>query len=154
MEDIETRIENAIEEITGNESLLEMLDTDAATEMLAWGKKLVNRVVKQTKGLEDEAAEQALLPRLKAIRQTMRNAGNWAAGKYADPASRVPLRDKLLHDFRTIYGDDAKLPTTDEMDALLNEADNQQKDPHQLIFKLKALLNDSEPGDTNNVQKA
>jgi len=93
------------------------------------------------------------LPRLKAVRQSMRAVGNWAAGKYADPASRIQLRDSLLEHFRAIYGHDAKLPSVDEWDALLNQVDNQQNTPHQLILKLLKLLNKSRQGDGNNVQK-
>jgi hypothetical protein len=154
MEDIETRIQNAIEEITGNESLLEMLDTDAATEMLAWGKELVTQIVKQTAGMPEEAAEQALLIQLKAIRQVMRMVGNWAVGKYSDATNRAQLRERLLESLQTIFGEAAKPPSSSEMDKLLNEVDDQQNDPQKLILKLKTMLNEKDLGDTDNVQKA
>jgi len=102
MENIDARMERAVEEITGNEALLQMLETDAAAEMLAWGKSLVTSVVMRTQGLDDTAADAAMLPRLKAVRQFMRSVGNWAAGKYVDPASRIPLRDNLLESMRLL----------------------------------------------------
>jgi hypothetical protein len=153
MADIGARIQRVIDEMTGNEALLEMLETDAAIEMLNWGKEMAASLVKRTEALDDITADLALLPRLKAVRQSMRAVGNWAAGKYADPASRIQLRDNLLEHFRAIYGDDAKLPSVDEWDALLNQVDNQQNTPHQLILKLLKLLNRSRQGDGNNVQK-
>ena len=143
MADIGSRIQRVIEELTGNEALLEMLETDAAIEMLNWGKAMAASVVKRTSDMDDFAADLALLPRLKAVRQSMRSVGNWAAGKYVDPADRVQLRDKLLQHFTTIWGDDAKLPSAGELDAILNEADDRDKTPVQLIGKLKSVLPES-----------
>jgi len=142
MAEIADRIQRVIEEMTGNESLLEMLETDAATEMLNWGIATAKSLVGRTKDLDEFTADQALLPRLKAIRQSMRSIGNWAAGKYADPASRVQLRDKLLEYFKTIFGDAALLPTAEKMDEVLNQVDNKANSPHQLILQLKELLNE------------
>lgn len=140
MNDITARMQRVIEEMTGNEALWEMLDTEAAIEMLEWGKSMVRTVVQKTEEMDDFAAELALLPRLKAVRQTVRWVGNWAAGKYVDPADRVQLRDKLLGHFRTIFGEETVLPSTDELDAVLDQVDDQQYNPQQLILKLKETL--------------
>ena len=140
MTDFSTRIERVIEEMTGNESLLEMLDTEAATEMLNWGIATAKSIVSKTQDLDDFAADLALLPRLKAVRQSMRSIGNWAAGKYTDAQSRIPLRDKLLDNFKVIFGEDSQLPSPEKMDAVLNQADDKTKTPNQLILKLKELL--------------
>jgi|WetSurMetagenome_2_1015567.scaffolds.fasta_scaffold312793_2 hypothetical protein len=141
MADTEARVQKAIEDISGNESLLEMLDTDAAAEMLEWGKSTAAMLVKQTDGLDDAEAEQVLDERLKAVRQFIRSAGNWAAGKYADPADRIQLREKLLGHARVILGADAHLPSAEEMDAVLNQADVQQNSPKQSVLNLKELFN-------------
>lgn len=143
MADIGARIQRVIEEMTGNEALLEMLETDAAVEMLEWGKSLAATVVERTADMDDFAADMALLPRLKAVRQTIRSVGNWAAGKYSDPADRIQLRDKLLQHFQTMMGDDAALPSAERMDVVLNEVDNQENSPLQLIQKLKTTLQES-----------
>lgn len=143
MTDFGTRIERVIEEMTGNESLLEMLDTEAATEMLNWGIAAARSIVSKTQDLDDFAADLAILPRLKAVRQSMRSIGNWAAGKYADAASRIPLRDKLLENFKAIFGEDAHLPSADQLDAVLNQVDDKTNTPNQLILKLKQLLEES-----------
>ena len=138
-----TRIERVIEEMTGNESLLEMLDTSAATEMLNWGIETAKSIVARTQDLDDFAADLAILPRLKAVRQSMRSIGNWAAGKYVDAASRVQLRDKLLENFKAIFGEDSQLPSPDKLDAVLNQVDDKTNTPNQLIIKLKQLLEES-----------
>jgi hypothetical protein len=143
MVDMEARVQKAIEDITGNESLMEMLDEEAATEMLNWGKSTVASLVKQTDGLDDAAAEAELDQRLKAVRQFMRSAGNWAAGKYSDPADRVQLREKLLGYTKAIYGENAHFPSTEKMDAVLNQTDVQQNSQKQLVINLKELFNEA-----------
>jgi hypothetical protein len=140
MADLNTRIERVIEEITGNEALLQMLETDAATEMLNWGIATAKSMISRTMELDDFAAELAILPRLKALRQSMRSIGNWAAGKYEEPESRIQLRDRLLEHFRTIFGARRELPTAKQIDDLLRQVDDKSQTPHQLILKLQDLL--------------
>ena len=105
--------------------------------------QMATSLVKSTEGLNDAVAEQELLPRLKAVRQVMRSVGNWAAGKYVDPASRVQLRDKLLENFKVIVGEEAPLPSPEKMDELLNQVDDTNNTPHQLILKLKHVLEEA-----------
>jgi hypothetical protein len=143
MADFSARIQRVIEEMTGNESLLEMLDTEAATEMLNWGIATAKSIVTKTQEMDDFAADLALLPRLKAVRQSMRSIGNWAAGKYADVESRVQLRDKLLENFRVIFDEDARIPSADKLDTVLNQVDDKTNTPSQLVLKLKELLEEA-----------
>ena len=140
MADLNARMERVIEEMTGNEALLQMLDTDAATKMLNWGIATAKSIISKTRELDDFAADLAILPRLKAIRQSMRSIGNWAAGKYTDPESRVQLRDALLGHFRTIFGERRELPSTRQLDELLNQVDDKNHTPQQLIVKMQNLL--------------
>jgi hypothetical protein len=140
MADLNTRIEKVVEELTGNEALLQMLDTSAASEMLDWGISTAKTMISRTMEVDDLSAELAILPRLKAIRQSMRSIGNWAAGKYTDPESRAQLRDKLLQHFRTIFGERRELPSVKQMDDLLNQIDDRNHTPHQLIVQLRDLL--------------
>ncbi|HET6823767.1 MAG TPA: hypothetical protein VFH34_14055 [Anaerolineales bacterium] len=140
MVDLNARMERVIEEMSGNEALLQMLDTDAATEMLNWGIATAKSIISKTRELDDFASDLAILPRLKAIRQSMRSIGNWAAGKYTDPASRVQLRDRLLGNFRTIFGERRELPSARQLDELLSNVDDKNQTPRQLILKLQDLL--------------
>ncbi|HJS74817.1 MAG TPA: hypothetical protein VJ921_11060, partial [Vicinamibacteria bacterium] len=68
--------------------------------------------------------------------------GNWAAGKYTDPESRIELREKLLGHLKLIQGEDVNLPSAEEMDAILNQVDDPGKTPHQLILNMKDMLNE------------
>jgi len=147
MVDIDSRIQRAIENLTGNEALLEMLETDAASTMLDWAVKLSKSVVNETGGLDDLAAELSLMPRLKAIRSSMRSIGNWAVGKYVEHEDRIALRDKLLERFGTILGGDASLPAAEEMDELLNQVDDTSNTPHQLVLKMIELMGNNNQGE-------
>ena len=140
MADISARVQRVVEEILGNEALLEMLETEAATEMLNWGIEMATSLVKKTNDLDEPAASLAIVPRLKELRQSMRSIGNWAAGKYTDATSRVELRNKLLERFRVIFGERAILPPEAELDALLNQVDDKKNTPYQLVLRLKELL--------------
>lgn len=142
MVDQESRIQQAIEEISGNESLLEMLETEAATEMLDWGKAMVTMLVKQTADLDDHEAELALDSRLRMVRQFMRSVGNWAAGKYTDPEDRKQLRDRLLGQYKVIQGKEGKLPSPEQLDATLSQVDDPDNTPQQLLLNLRGLLDE------------
>ena len=140
MADLNARMERVIEELAGNEALLEMLETDAAREMLHWGIATAKSMISKTRELDDFTAELAILPRLKAIRQSMRSIGNWAAGKYTDPEDRIQLRDKLLGNFRTIFGERRELPSPRQMDEVLSQVDDKSQTPHALILKIRELF--------------
>jgi hypothetical protein len=143
MADVNARIQRTVEEMTGNEALLGMLETPAATEMLDWGITVARTLVSKTQDLDDIAADLAILPRLKALRQSMRSIGNWAAGKYTDPVTRAQLRDKLLQYFKLIFGEDVPLPPAEKLDEVLNQVDDPTNTPSKLILKLRGLLEES-----------
>ncbi len=140
MTDIKTRVEDAKKTVTGNESLLDMLDADSATTLLNWGIGLAGQIAQSTSGMDDASAELNIEPRLKALRQFMRSAGNWAIGKYADPASRSQLKDKLLEQWNVMHGENAALPYAGEFENLLNQAGDGGRNVQQLLLNLQALL--------------
>lgn len=140
MADSNTLMERVIEELSGNEALLQMLDTNAASEMLNWGIATARSVIRRTEDRDGFDLELTILPRLKALRQSMRSIGNWAVGKYENAEDRIDLRNRLLGHFRTIFGNRRELPTARQMDDLLQQADDRHLTPHQLILRLQDLL--------------
>jgi len=140
MADLNARMERVIEEMAGNEALLEMLDTDAAREMLNWGIATAKSMLSRARGLDDMDVDLAILPRLKAIRQSMRSIGNWAAGKYRNPEDRIQLREKLLANFRTIFGERRELPSAGQMDEVLDKVDDKSHTPLELILNIRDLF--------------
>ena len=147
MVDIEERIQRAISELTGNEALLGMLETDAASAMLEWGVQMSKSIVNDIGDMDDLVADLSLLPRLKAVRGSMRSIGNWAVGEYVAPEDRLHLRDKLLEQFKLIFGDHAQLPAVEAMDNLLNQVDDNSNTPHQLITKMIRLFANNDQGE-------
>lgn len=147
MANIGARVDRAIAELTGNEALLGMLETDAATEMLDWGIKLTTSIVNETEGLDDLDADALLMPRLKAVRKLMRSVGNWAAGEYVEPEDRIDLRDKLLERFQLIFGEGVSLPTAETMDELINQVDDTSNTSHQLIINMIQLITNQNEGE-------
>jgi ethanolamine ammonia-lyase small subunit len=140
MKTLAERLNSVVGDLTRNESLAQMLDADAAGELLDWGTEVSKLVVNATDGLDDEAANAAMEPRLKAIRHAMRSLGNWAAGKYVDAASRIQLRDKLLEQFKIILGEGAHLPSVEHFGEFLSQVDDKSLTPRQLILKMRQLL--------------
>ena len=133
-------MERVIEELSGNEALLQMLDTQAASDMLEWGITTARSMIDRTGERDGFNIELAILPRLKALRQSMRSIGNWAAGNYTNPEDRLELRDRLLAHFRTIFGARRELPTARQLDDLLGQVDDKNQTPRQLVLKLQDLL--------------
>ena len=140
MADINSRIQKYVSQLAGNEALLGMLDTDAATEMMEWATATVTALVKETEGLDDAAAEEALAPKLKAVRQAMRSGGNWAAGQYADPESRASLQAKLAEYRSVISGEPANILPDTMLVSMLNPVDDQGKTPLQLVQRFKRIM--------------
>lgn len=139
MTDLSARIERAKKEISGNESLLEMLETEAASELFNWGSSLAALIARDTEGLDDAAADAAMAPRLKALRQAVRSMGNWAVGKYSDPADRMQLKSNLMEQFQLILGKPANLPA-DELNKVIDSHDVPGSSPLALILKIKELI--------------
>jgi hypothetical protein len=140
MSKVDSRIKDAVEELMGNESLLEMLEGSAAGELLSWGIELAKGVVRGTAEMEDEAAAAVMMPRLRAVRQMLRSIGNWVAGEYADPSARIKLRDGLLEEFKTIFGEGRWMPTPAQIDGVLQQASDQALAPRELIKNLRSLF--------------
>ncbi len=135
MTDIKTRMENAKKIVTGNVSMLDMLETESATELMNWGIELAARIAQATESMDDTAAEQNMEPRMKALRHFLRGAGNWAAGQY-DAATRPELKNKMTEQWKTMLSADAPA----EIGNLLNLVDDKKNTPRQLILKLKESL--------------
>lgn len=138
MTDIQTRIENAKKVVTGNESLLDMLDADGAASLLNWGLDLAGRIAQSTDGMDDASAESNMEPRLKALRQFMRGVGNWAAGKFSDEGSRAQLIDRLLEQWKAMHGADTAVSGA-ALDGVLVLAGGDSA-PRELIQKIMNSL--------------
>jgi hypothetical protein len=105
MDQVERRTKRAIQSLLENESLTSDLDDDAAQALLTWGMDCVKLVTPSTAGLDDEQAEEAMYPRLRATRRLMRQVSRWVAQQQdLDERARARFLDQVIEQATIIYG--------------------------------------------------
>lgn len=140
MTDLEKRLHEAMGSMIGNESLVASLDDDAAGELFSWGESAARRIVAETDGMDDEAAEAHLAPRLLALRTMMRVLGRWAGeAQGLDDESRRALRDRAGEQAKVLFGDASALPPMEAMLAQLTT----EADAYQIVRQLITFIEES-----------
>ena len=142
MNDLEERFKRALGTIAGNESLAESLEESAANELLSWGQSTIKTIVDETDGLNDDAAEEHMAPRLRALRLLMRAMGRWTGeANTLDAGSRLTLWNRVGEQAQIIFGESFVLPSMDEVLAQLPTDANAQ----QVVMWLKTLFDERKP---------
>jgi hypothetical protein len=95
MEDLGRRMQRAAERILGNESLTADLDDEAAQVLLDWGVRCAEQIARDTVGLSGDSVEEAMYPRLRALRRLMRAVNRWAVER--QPMDEETLVEMLDH---------------------------------------------------------
>lgn len=140
MTDLEKRLYEAMGSMIGNESLAASLDDDAAGELFSWGESAARRIVTETDGMDDEAAEEYLAPHLLALRTMMRALGRWAGeAQSLDDESRRALWDRAGEQARVLFGDAFVLPPTENVLAQLPADADVYQVVRQLIILIEEL---------------
>lgn len=120
MEILEKRLHRVIANLNGNEALAASLDDDAASELLSWGETSARRIVEQTDGMDDDAAEEHMVPKLRALRLMMRAIGRWVGeAQSLDHESHLALWNRVGEQAKVLFGESFSLPSMDETLALL-----------------------------------
>lgn len=141
MDDYAKRLSRAAESLLENETVTADLDTEAANALLAWGQDCVERIVRDSVGLGDAAAEEAIALRLKAMRRLMRQVNRWVAGQKAAGADLVqPPWPKMLEQAAIIYGQDYALPEAGQLEMFLAQNATLLSHPEQLIVSLRQYI--------------
>jgi hypothetical protein len=139
MSELEKRFHRVMGSMSGNESLATSLDEDAAGELFLWGEAAAKKIVDETDGLDDEAAEVYMAPRLRALRLIMRAVGRWAGeAKSLDGESQLALWNRIDDQARILFGESFALPPMDEAFAELPV----DADQRQTIVWLKTYIED------------
>jgi hypothetical protein len=121
MTDLQKRFHHVMGSMIGNESLFDSLDDDAAGVLFAWGEETAQRIVDETEGMDDAAAEAFLAPRLRALRVLLRAVSRWAGEAGAlDVESRSALWERAGEQARVVFGDSFVLPSMEEVLAQLS----------------------------------
>ena len=118
MEMLRKRIERAVESVLENEGLISDLEKDAASVLQDWGIQNVRRIAESTGELDDENAEEAMYPKMKASRALMRAIRVWISSEAAASAEeRAALWEKLEKRAQDFYGAELHLPPAADFSA-------------------------------------
>lgn len=131
MADLETRIRMAAESILDNEALRSGLnDEQSARALLNWGVSWAKHLAAQTAGIEDdEAADEAIYPRLKALRGMMTTLKDLALAEGWAPETIRQTLETTLEQAQVLYGAGWQPPAGVEQSAakLLQSSDPRQR---------------------------
>lgn len=143
MDELSWRIKRVTESILENESLTADLNDKAAQALLDWMIDCAKMVAQSTATLDEQAAEEAISPRLRAIRRLMRLVNNWGAqGPPAETVANREQLDKILEQATTIYGQDFTTFDSNRLNAFWEQEVDSVEEPQKLIESLRALIED------------
>lgn len=142
MNTLEERLKRVLGTMAGNETLAESLEESAANELLSWGQSTVKTIVDETEGLNDDAADEHMAPRLRALRLLTRAVGRWIGeANTLDTESRLALWNRVGEQARIIFGESFVLPSMEEVLVQLPTDANAQ----QVVIWLKTLFDERKP---------
>ena len=105
------RVQRAVESVLENEGLLGGLDEAAAEALQDWGIQNVKRIAEGTGELDDERAEEAMYPKMKASRSLRQAIRVWVENEAESSAEeRAKLWAKLESRAQGLYGEKLRLP--------------------------------------------
>jgi hypothetical protein len=136
------RITRVAESLLDNERLTADLDDSAAKELLDWGLSVARQIAQGTADVDDdEQAEQAMYPRLRATRRLMRAVNLWIANqREGDAEGRDQAFNSILEQASVIYGR-AFTPPSEEQRATFTSAQSEFIDnPPQMIANLRRFF--------------
>jgi hypothetical protein len=136
------RISRVAESILGNERLTSDLDDSAAKELLDWALSAGKQIVQGTADVDDdEQAEEAMYPRLRATRRMMRAVNRWIASqREGDIEGREEAFNSILEQASIIYGRPLEAMNEKQRAALASTPSKYADDPPQMIAHLRELL--------------
>jgi len=147
------RISRVAESLLDNERLTSDLDDSAAKELLDWGFSVGKQIVQGTSDVDDdEAADQAMSPRLRATRRLMRSVNLWIASQRAgDAEGRDQAFNSILEQASIIYGRPFTAMDDEQRTRLIRAQAEYAGDPPQMIAHLRDLF--EHPDDVPNNQE-
>jgi len=134
--DLNRYARQAVESLLDNETLTADLDDEAANLLLCWGCDCVYRIVQESVLVGDDLSaeaqtiEQAIAPRMRALRRMLREINLWAAQRdMSDPEALA----RIVARASVVYGRDISAALTPEWSAT-------DEQPVQRIIRLRQLL--------------
>jgi len=152
MDDLTQRETRTAESILEDERLTADLDDAAANALINWGITCAKTIVQSTAGLDETQAEEAMYPRLRALRRTMRTISRWAAKQQEwDAESSADSLAQIIEQTVIIYGEGYTPPTDNQRNTFLQQQTQFINDPLRLIVNLQEFIKD--PVDTSTNQE-
>ena len=112
MDVLSHRIKKVAESVLENEALISGLDESAAEVLQGWGIKHATQAAEETHALDEDSAEKAMYPRLKASRRVLRPIRVWVEHEKESTAEeRDKLWAKIEKRAQGLYGDKVSLPS-------------------------------------------
>ncbi len=141
MDNIAKGVKLAVEGLLENESLTAGLNEKAAQNVLDWGMEITQQIVRGTAELDDQAAEEATYPRLRAARRMMRDMSRFVAVlPQADADELTPLLDELVGYAETIFGPNYVPPLPEERRIFAERLVALRDEPVQAVTRLRHFL--------------
>ena len=150
-EKLQERTDRVAESILDNERLTADLDDPTAKELLDWGLATARQIVQDTADIDDDdQAQEAMYPRLRAVRRIMRAVNIWLANeREGDMERSTQALDRIFEQASILYGHAFTLPSAEQRDAFANAQANSTEDPPQMIASLRQFLERSGDAQSN-----
>jgi hypothetical protein len=150
-EKLKERIDRVAESILDNERLTADLDDSAAKELLDWGLAAAKQIVQGTADVDDDdQAQAAMYPRLRATRRMMRAVNIWVTKeREGDVEGSTRALDRILEQASIVYGRAFTSPSTKQRDAFVNTQAKSIDNPPQMIANLRLFLEQPDDAQTN-----
>jgi hypothetical protein len=141
-ERLEQRVSRVAESILDNERLTADLDDSAAKELLDWGLTAAKQIVQGTADVDDDdQAQEAMYPRLRAARNMMRAVNIWVTNeREGDVEGSTRALDRIFEQASVLYGRAFTPPSTEQRDAFIHTQAQSVENPPQMIANLRRLL--------------
>lgn len=98
------RINRAIVSLSGNEALLDGLETEPAQALLDWGITCAKNILSETQEMDDANADAYSHPRMRALRQMLRQVNMMTTARFSpDLIPANPFLDQVLALAAIIY---------------------------------------------------
>jgi hypothetical protein len=147
---ISARVKRVAESLLDNERLTSDLDDSAAKELLDWGLSIARQIAQGTADVDDdEQAEQAMYPRLRATRRMMRAVNLWIVNqREGDIEGRDRAFDNIVEQASIIYGRPFEAIADAPRAVSFGTQPQSAGDPPQMIAQLRQLF--ERPDDVPN----
>jgi hypothetical protein len=127
--DFNRRINRAIVSLSGNEALLDGLETMPAQTLLNWGITCAKNILSETQDMDDANAEAYAHPRMRALRQMLRQINMMTTARFSpDLIPATPFLDQVLAQSVIVYNNAFQPPSADERAVFLNQAITSQQE--------------------------